>query len=130
MKTGIMKRNALHIVTLDWIFFGISVAMIPAGIFRIAVDNRVGVWLVVIGAYGAYSSLYVEKVGKRTGILFVVLGALGLIWSISYGIWLLRFESAAWVLGALLGWLIIGVVGLPMGIYLMKRAEGMRKSRR
>lgn len=130
MKKGIMKRNALYIVTLDWIFFGISVAMIPAGIFRIAVGNRVGVWLVVIGAYAAYSSLYVEKVGKRTGILFVVLGALGLIWSISYGIWLLRFESAVWVLMVLSGWLTIGTVCLPMGIYLMKRAKRMRKSSR
>jgi hypothetical protein len=118
-----MKESARQIVALDWIFFGISVAMIPAGVFRIAVGNRIGVWLVVIGAYAAYSSLYIEKVGKRTGILFVVLGAVGLIWCISYGIWLFRFESAAWILLAVSGWLILGMVCLPMGIYFTKRAK-------
>jgi len=125
-----MKQSARQIVTLDWILFGINVAMIIAGVFRIAVGLRVGVWLVVIGGYAAYSSLYIEKAGKRTGIVFVVLGAVGLIWGISYAIWLLRLESAAWVLWAVSGWLILGIVCLPMGIYFAKRAKNMRKGNR
>jgi len=125
-----MKESARQIVALDWIFFGISVAMVPAGVFRIAVGNRIGVWLVVIGAYAAYSSLYIEKVGKRTGILFIVLGAASLIWCISYAIWLLRLESAVWVWTAVSGWLVFGTVCLPMGIYFTKRTKKMRKGKR
>ena len=49
-----MKESARQIVALDWIFFGISVAMIIAGVFRIAVGLRVGAWLVVAGGYAAY----------------------------------------------------------------------------
>ena len=125
-----MKESARQIVALDWIFFGISVAMIIAGVFRIAVGLRVGAWLVVAGGYAAYSSLYIEKAGKRTGILFIVLGAIGLIWCIAYAIWQLRLESAAWVLLAVSGWLILGMVCLPMGIYLTKRAKKMAKRKR
>jgi len=39
MKKEIMKESARQIVTLDWVFFGISVAMIIAGVFRIAVGQ-------------------------------------------------------------------------------------------
>jgi hypothetical protein len=130
MKKGIMKESARQIVALDWIFFGISVAMLIAGVFRIAVGLRVGVWLVLIGGYAAYSSLYIEKVGRRTGILFIVFGAVGLVWCIAYAIWLLRLESAAWVLLAVSGWLILGMVCLPMGIYFTKRAKKMRNRKR
>jgi len=125
-----MKESEKEIMVLDWVFFGLSLAMIIAGIFRIAVGIRTGAWLVVVGGYAAYSSLYIEKAGKRTGILLVVLGAIGLTWGVGYGIWLLGFESASWVLLAVSGWLILGIVSLPMGIYLTKRARKMRKRKR
>jgi len=113
---------------LDWVFFGISIAAIVVGIIMIIGGNMIGVWLIAISAYAAYSSYNPEKVGKGSGIFFVVLGASSFIWCIVYAVHLLTLEPVIrdWAGG--LGWLFFGMMCLPMGIYFIRRTKGVKVS--
>jgi membrane protein required for beta-lactamase induction len=125
-----MKESAKQIVPLDWVFFGVSIVMILEGVFRIAVGSRIGAWLIGIGAYAAYASIYVEKVGRRTGIVFIALGTFALIWAMFNAILLIGLGSAVEILVTVSGWLVFGTIYLPMGIHLIKRARSMKEAKR
>ena len=121
-----MKESKKQV--LDWVFFSISIVAIVVGIIMTVASNMIGVWLIAISAYAAYSSYNPGKIGKGSGIFFVVLGASSFIWCIVYAVHLFTLAPVIrdWTAG--LGWLLFGMMCLPMGIYFIRRAKGVKVS--